>query len=77
MITPTPKVIGSHVKYIATESSDEPSNEQWASASTTPVTVDGNGKTYYGEYSPVKKRLMNKVGYEYESYYECCRCLSD
>lgn len=29
-----------------------------------------NGKTYYGEYSPVKKRLMNKVGYEYESYYE-------
>ncbi len=27
-----------------------------------------DGKTYYGEYSSVKKRMMNKVAYEYESY---------
>lgn len=31
-------------------------------------TVDG--KTYYGDYSVVRKRVMNKVGYEYESYYD-------
>lgn len=36
------------IKYIATESSGVPNDEQWASAFTTPVTVDGNGKTYYG-----------------------------
>lgn len=27
-----------------------------------------DGTKYYGEYSTVRKRLMNKVGYEYESY---------
>ncbi len=37
-----------NVKYIATNNSNSPSESQWASASTTPVTVSENSKTYYG-----------------------------
>ena len=32
-----------------------------------------NGKDYYGAYSSVKSRLMNRLGYQYEDYYSRCR----
>lgn len=37
-----------NVKYIATNNSNLPSDSQWAAASTTPVTVSENEKSFYG-----------------------------